>query len=135
MYYKVVNKTEIDQVISKLEQGKLLEMEDLNREDKTALIAALKELGILISILDDNYGIERHPETDLGGFSYVLPTLKDYQSFYGSLMQKHNIDELLFEYQEIVSSGKTVEFVQAVYQLSSDYSIILVYPKEKKANE
>lgn len=132
MYYKIVNQLEVDQIISKVEQGMLPEIKDLFKEDVVALITALKELRLNISILDENYGIERHPETDLGGFSYVLPTLKDYQSNFESLIQKHSIDEQLFEYQEIVSSGKTVEFVQAVYQLSSDYSIILIYPKEMK---
>lgn len=132
MYYKIVNQLEVDQILSNVEQGTLPEIKDLFKEDVVALITALKELEVNISILDENYGIERHPETDLGGFSYVLPTLKDYQSNFESLIQKHSIDEQLFEYQEIVSSGKTVEFVQAVYQLSSDYSIILIYPKEIK---
>ena len=132
MYYKIVNQLEVGRIVSKVEQGMLPEIKDLFKEDVVALITALKELEVNISILDDNYGIERHPETDLGGFSYVLPTIKDYQSTFDSLIQKHSIDEQLFEYQEIVSSGKTVEFVQAVYQLSSDYSIILIYPKEIK---
>lgn len=135
MYYKVVNQTEISQMISDCERGVLFESDDWNKEDKTAFITALKELGNLITILDENYGKDRHPNTDLGGFSYVLPTVKDYYASYDKIIQKHNMEELPFEFEEEVSSGKTIEFVQAVYQLSSDYSIILLYPKEKKHNE
>ena len=89
-----------------------------------------------VETLDGSYGIGRNLEADLGGYTVLFPTFGfTEQTERKAILEKYHVSEEEFEYQEkIVQSSKCV-WIEELYILSSDYSIIFFYPKLSEEGE
>jgi len=93
--------------------------------DGLALEASIKDIARnTLKILDEAYGEERDPLSDLGGFLVILESedeienLKDYQL---------DIIKDIPEYSDYVA-GANDNWIVSLYLLSSDYSITVIMP-------
>ena len=84
-----------------------------------------------VSILDEYYGETRHPDSDLGGYTILIPTLQDTELFYDKIMKHYNLDIEYAESVDVVADDGNIKFIQQTYILSSDFGIILVLPMLK----
>lgn len=131
MYYKLVNQKDLNDFKDRVRRKELPEVNDWNEEDINAILVTLDDLSELLGILDSEYGESRHPEFDLGGFSYVFITIQDYERYQKEIFAKHHMENLESEYEDTLGQGTNIEFVREVFLLSSDYSMILVYPRKR----
>ena len=59
-----------------------------------------------VTVLDKHYGNARNLQKDLGGYCAVFPTAADWKESYQTVLEKHYIQEELYEYRETVAEGK-----------------------------
>lgn len=83
----------------------------------------LGEIESTLTILDDNYGVDRDIEKDLGGYCVVIESSIDIE-----VLKSTTIQGLELEYVDIIECSSN-KYIQILYLLSSDYSII-VYASE-----
>ncbi|MBO5208289.1 MAG: hypothetical protein J6B68_02980 [Lachnospiraceae bacterium] len=87
-----------------------------------------------VKILDSNYGDSRDLEKDLGGYCVVFPTRTDWKEAYQEILNKHHIQKELYEYREQLTGGENC-WIEELYIISSDYGIVLFYPKQTERGE
>lgn len=92
-------------------------------------VQVLERLKEQIKTLDGNYGSERNLDADLGGYAVLFSGFSiTEQTERRNLLEKYHASEEEHEYrEEIMHKGRCV-WVEELYILSSDYSIIFFYP-------
>ena len=92
---------------------------------------ALASLRDKVAVLDGYYGSTRDLQKDLGGYCVIFPTIEDWAKSYQTVIDKHYIQEELYEYREEHTHGSDC-WIEELYMISSDYGIVLFYPKNCK---
>ena len=83
-----------------------------------------------IGILNDNYGIDRDINHDMGGFIYVINSLDEIRSLKDSILQG-----LVEEYSdEIYTTENGDVYNSTLYIASSDYNVVVI-TKNEMTNE
>jgi hypothetical protein len=123
MYHKIVNKFDVDCLEASITKGRL--MNDIPVELKEEVMRAIRGT---VSILDEYYGETRHPDSDLGGYTILLPTLQDTELFYDNIIKHYNLNIEYAESVDVLADSGNIKFIQQTYILSSDFGIILVLP-------
>lgn len=113
MYQRLMNRLDINNVI------------DVPSRIKSRMIE-------LSDMLDDAYGVNRLP-SDMGGYILLFPTPEDVNESFDSVMKYYNIDPALFEYRDTYSFEKQI-WIEELYLLTSEDSLVLIYPKEVTDN-
>ena len=91
-------------------------------------IQVLERLKKRIETLDGNYGSVRNLEADLGGYAVLFPAISlTEQSERKEILEKYHMPEEEFEYQEEILQKDEHLWIEELYILSSDYSIIFFY--------
>lgn len=92
-------------------------------------VQVLERLKERIETLDDNYGSERNLDTDLGGYAVLFSGFSPAEQMERrNLLEKYHASEEEHEYrEEIIHKGRYI-WVEELYILSSDYSIVFFYP-------
>ena len=112
---------------------KLLHVSDISKishleeEVRTYALEAL-------TILDEEYGTDRDPITDLGGYVVILENPEDIQE----LEELHKIDLTKNPYPEFVDFIYTEQgscYTASLFLLSSDYGIIIILPYDMTPKE
>lgn len=82
-----------------------------------------------IETLQECYGADRDLDEDLGGYAVIFPsmTLKE-QAEHRNILEKYHAQDDEYEYQDIISTEDGQEWVEELYILSADYSVIMIYP-------
>jgi len=91
----------------------------------------LTSLNDKVAVLDEYYGDTRDLQKDLGGYCAVFPTIEDWAESYQTVLDKHYIQKELYEYREELIDGNCC-WIEELYMISSDYGIVLFYPKNDK---
>ncbi|WP_125142161.1 hypothetical protein [Clostridium transplantifaecale] len=85
-----------------------------------------------VKTFDSYYGAHRDLEKDLGGYCAVFPTMQvTDNNTYSNLLKKHFIRLEDWEYQDYIVCDKSI-WCEELYILSSDYSLIIIYPCEEE---
>lgn len=82
-----------------------------------------------IEILEQCYGADRDLEADLGGYAVIFPSMsQNEQEEHRNILEKYHAKENEYEYRDIISVEDGQEWVEELYILSADYSVIIFYP-------
>lgn len=117
-----------------------------NRLDAKFLLADMREQGKdvfvgdrileLAGVLDDAYGGNRKAH-DMGGYILYFPDAQTYEDTVVDIWEFYNIEPTLYEYMEYIgeSESSDIQWVEKLFLLSSDDSLVLVYPQESCLKE
>lgn len=85
----------------------------------------------LAGVLDDAYGGNRKAY-DMGGYILYFPDAQTYEDTIVDIWEFYNIEPSLYEYMEYIgeSESSDIQWVEKLFLLSSDDSLVLVYPQE-----
>lgn len=86
------------------------------------LVASIEDT---ITVLDENYGINRDIQKDLGGYVVILESSKDIED-----LKTNIIVGVEPEYTDIIACKDSSKYIQSLYLLSNDYSIMVYALKE-----
>lgn len=112
-----------------------------NRLDAKFLLADMRAQGKnvfvgdrileLAGVLDDAYGRNRKAH-DMGGYILYFPDAQTYEDTVVDIWEFYNIEPTLYEYMEYIgeSESSDIQWVEKLFLLSSDDSLVLVYPQE-----
>lgn len=82
-----------------------------------------------IEILEQCYGADRDLEADMGGYAVIFPSMSpNEQEEHRNILEKYHAKEHEYEYRDIISVEDSQEWVEELYILSADYSVIIFYP-------
>jgi len=87
-----------------------------------------------LTILDEEYGTDRDPITDLGGYVAILENPEDIQE----LEQLHNMDltkSPIPEFVDFIYTEQGSRYTASLFLLSSDYGIIIILPYDMTPKE
>lgn len=92
-------------------------------------VQVLERLKEQIKALDDNYGSGRNLDADLGGYAVLFSGFSPAErTERRNLLEKYHASEEEYEYrEEIMHKGRCI-WIEELYILSSDYSVIFFYP-------
>lgn len=85
----------------------------------------IKEVEEIISLIDENYGANRHVNKELGGYILIAQSKEDVAE-----MKVNSIKGLLPEYTDIIKSDDGINYYSSLFLLSDDYSIVVFSTKE-----
>lgn len=95
-------------------------------------IQVLERLKKRIETLDGNYGSGRNLEANLGGYAVLFPAISlTEQKERKEILERYHVPEEEFEYREEILQKDEYLWIEELYILSSDYSIIFFYPIAK----
>lgn len=112
-----------------------------NRLDAKFLLEEMKERGKdafvgerileLAGTLDDAYGAGRGAH-DMGGYILYFPDARTYEDTAVDIWEFYNIEPAMYEYMECIGESCScgIRWVEKLFLLSSDDSLVLVYPQE-----
>lgn len=122
MYQRIMNEIDADILAEELEE---------KGADK-AVISRLKELA---TILDRNYGQYRG-NADMGGYILFFEDIGTYQKYFERIIGFYHVDRDLYEYEEDIADSSQTATVwhEKLYLLSSDDSLVFIYPCEADEN-
>lgn len=104
---------------------KLYKKEQLEKLKEKYSKEVLKEAGEIVVLLDENYGVYREIDKDLGGYITILESKEDV-----SEIKANSIKGLLPEYTDIIKSDDGIDYYSSLFLLSDEYSIVVFSNKE-----
>lgn len=84
-------------------------------------IEVINSLIELIRILDENYGVNRNVDDDLGGYVLIAENIVDIE-----MLKQDKLQGLVPEYTDIIECSEVVNWTSSLFLLSSDYAIVVV---------
>ena len=114
-------------MIKLLHESDISKIAHLEEDVRTYALEAL-------TILDEEYGTDRDPITDLGGYVTILENPEDIQE----LEKLHNIDLTKNpspEFVDLIYPERGPRYTASLFLLSSDYGIIIILPYDMTPKE
>lgn len=99
-------------------ESQLLEVYNITSE-------VIESIKVTISILNENYGINRDVELDLGGYVVIAENIVDIE-----VLKQDKLQSLIPEYTDIIECSEGVDWTSSLFLLSSDYAIVVVTTEE-----
>ena len=99
-------------------KSKLLEVNNIPSE-------VIESIKVTIDILNENYGVDRDTESDLGGYVLIAENIVDIEIF-----KQEKLKGLVPEYTDIIECSEEVNWTFSLFLLSSDFSIVVVTTEE-----
>ncbi|WP_283676571.1 hypothetical protein [Clostridium perfringens] len=78
-----------------------------------------------IEILDDNYGLNRNIDNDLGGYVLIAENIVDIE-----ILKQDKLQDLVPEYTDIIECSEGINWVSSLFLISSDFSIVVITTEE-----
>lgn len=103
---------------------KISESEEL-RELKEYPKQVLESIKSTLDVLDENYGIDRDIEGDLGGYVIVAETVTDVEE-----IKENILKGTVAEYTDIIECSEGVNYTSSLFLISDDYSIVVIATEE-----
>lgn len=88
-------------------------------------LEVIESIKVTISILNENYGINRDVELDLGGYVVIAENTVDIE-----VLKQDKLQGLVAEYTDIIECSEGVNWTSSLFLLSSDFSIVVVTTEE-----
>ena len=89
------------------------------------LIEAIEIIKLTIDVLNENYGVNRDINNDLGGYVVIAENIVDIE-----ILKQGKLRGLIPEYTDIVECKEEVNWTSSLFLLSSDYAIVVVTTEE-----
>ena len=99
-------------------ENQLLEVNNIPSE-------VIESIKVTIDILNENYGVNRDIESDLGGYVVIAENIVDIE-----ILKQDKLQGLIPEYTDIIECSEGVNWTSSLFLLSSDFSIIVVTNEE-----
>ena len=99
-------------------ESQLLEVYNITSE-------VIESIKVTISILNENYGINRDVELDLGRYVVIAENIVDIE-----VLKQDKLQSLIPEYTDIIECSEGVDWTSSLFLLSSDYAIVVVTTEE-----
>lgn len=81
----------------------------------------------VLKILDENYGADRNPKADCGGYVILTESEDDFGEIEAEMNVKVSVDTIP-EYVDIIRCENRKVYTSSQFLLGSDYGIVLVMP-------
>lgn len=88
-------------------------------------IETINSIVEIIDIIDDNYGISRNVDSDLGGYVIIAENIVDIE-----VLRKDKLKGLIAEYTDLIECKEGVNYTSSLFLLSSDFSIVVIATEE-----
>ena len=99
-------------------ENQLLEVNNIPSE-------TIESIKVTIDILNENYGVDRNIESDLGGYVVIAENIVDIE-----ILKQDKLQGLIPEYTDIIECSEGVNWTSSLFLLSSDFSIVVVTTEE-----
>lgn len=99
-------------------ENQLLEVNNIPSE-------VIESIKVTIDILNENYGVNRDIESDLGGYVVIAENIVD-----SEILKQDKLQGLVPEYTDIIECSEEVNWTSSLFLLSSDYAIVVVTTEE-----
>ena len=99
-------------------ENQLLEVNNIPSE-------VIESIKVTIDILNENYGVNRAIESDLGGYIVIVENIVDIE-----ILKQDKLQGLIPEYTDIIECSEGVNWTSSLFLLSSDYAIVVVTTQE-----
>ena len=99
-------------------ENQLLEVNNIPSE-------VIESIKVTIDILNENYGVDRDTESDLGGYILIAENIVDIQ-----VLKQDKLQGLIPEYTDIIECSEGVNWTSSLFLISSDYAIVVVTTEE-----
>ena len=83
----------------------------------------------VLKILDENYGADRNPKADYGGYVILTESKDDFGEIEAEMNMEVSVDAIP-EYVDIIRCENRKVYTSSLFLLGSDYGIVLVMPYE-----
>ena len=111
MYRRLKNRFDLEMIKDKLQTN------GVNK-------AVTERVSETLGTLDLSYGADR-TSTDMGGYVLLFEDRKDYEKSIDKILNFYHVNKEEYEYTETIADN----WEETLYLLSSDDSLVLVYPK------
>lgn len=103
-------------------------LEEMRAQGKNVFVG--ERIMELTGILDDAYGAKRKAH-DMGGYILYFPDAQTYEDTVVDVWEFYNIEPTMYEYMEYIgeSESNNIQWVEKLFLLSSDDSLVLIYPQ------
>lgn len=88
-------------------------------------IEVIESIKVTIDILNENYGVNRDIESDLGGYVVIAENIVD-----SEILKQDKLQGLVPEYTDVIECSEGVNWTSSLFLLSSDYAIVVVTTQE-----
>lgn len=88
-------------------------------------LKVIKNITEIINIIDENYGVNRNVDNDLGGYVVIAENIVDIEK-----LKQDKLHGLIPEYTDIIECSEGVNWTSSLFLLSSDYAIVVVTTEE-----
>ena len=88
-------------------------------------VEVIESIKVTIDILNENYGVNRDVELDLGGYVVIAENIVDIE-----ILKQDKLQGLIPEYTDIIECSEGVNWTSSLFLLSSDYAIVVVTTEE-----
>ena len=121
MYQRIKNKLDMEIIKD------FLESEQTNQN-------VVRRMEELTDILDGAYDGSRGA-FDMGGYILFFGDIQTYENHISKIMEFYRLDKDLAEYSNTIegTDGSTIQWREELYLLSSDDSLVLIYPETAEA--
>ena len=99
-------------------ENQLLEVNNIPSE-------VIESIKVTIYVLNENYGVNRDIESDLGGYIVVAENIVDIE-----ILKQDKLQGLIPEYTDVIECSEGVNWTYSLFLLSSDFSIVVVCTEE-----
>ena len=88
-------------------------------------VEVINSISDIISMLDENYGVERNIKADLGGYVLIAENIVDIE-----ILKQDKLKGLRAEYTDMIECSEGVNWTSSLFLLSSDFSIVVITTEE-----
>ena len=99
-------------------ENQLLEVNNIPSE-------TIESIKVTIDILNENYGVDRNIESDLGGYVVIAENILDIE-----ILKQEKLQSLIPEYTDIIECSEGVNWTSSLFLLSNDFAIVVVTTEE-----
>lgn len=88
-------------------------------------VEVIESIKVTIDILNENYGVNRDVELDLGGYVVIAENIVDIE-----ILKQDKLQGLIPEYADMIECSRGINYNSILYILSSDFAIVVVTTEE-----
>ena len=88
-------------------------------------VEVIESIKVTIDILNENYGVNRDVELDLGGYVVIAENIVDIE-----ILKQGKLQGLIPEYTDMIECSRGINYTSILYILSSDFAIVVITTEE-----
>ena len=85
----------------------------------------IDSIKVTIDILNENYGVNRNIEADLGGYIVIAENIVDID-----VLKQDKLQSVIPEYTDEIICSEGVNYTSSLFLFSSDFSVVVIADEE-----